>query len=195
MIQGGSLSKHTGDARGGWSWETIAPVAQTITGSTATITFNASLLKSTKVKMSLWQMSADWQTRTAFFPADSDKAATMDVAIDGSKLHADATMMPIDPAPMHANINDSPVARFHAARSYCCYYGPGKFNALSHVDAAILHTPGPNARVDRGPEQSRRRHDRLPERGRRRRDPHRQRQGPGRESQLVFQQQEQKRAR
>ena len=141
MIQGGSLSRHVGSARGGWGWETVAPVTQVIDGSTTTITFNASLLKSTAVRMSLWQMSADWQTRTAFFPAEGDKATTLDVPIDAAKLHAEAAEPAIEPAPVHANAGDNPVIRFHTAKTYSCYYGAGKFNELSHDDVAILHVP------------------------------------------------------
>ena len=139
MIQGGSLSKHTGDARGGWSWLTLAPVKQTITGNTAEIRFNASLLKSTSFDLAAWQMSADWQMRTDRFPAEDP--GTIKVKLDPAKLHADATDLAVPMAPRHANADLPARERLKEAKSYCCYYGPERADALSHFDAAILHIP------------------------------------------------------
>ena len=139
MIQGGSLSKHSGDARGGWSWLTLAPVKQTVAGNTVEIRFNASLLKSTSFDLAAWQMSADWQERTDRFPVGDP--GTIRIKLDPTKLHADASDLDVPMAPRHANADLPPRERFKEAKSYCCYYGPERANALSHFDAAILHLP------------------------------------------------------
>ena len=142
MIQGGSLSRHAGATRDAWAWTTIAPVKQTIDGNTAELRFNASLLKSTKLKMAVWQMSPDWQNRTDAWPQSSDgKASTADVAIDPSKLHTAISPADMPLAPMHANAALPARQRFADAKSYACYYGAGSLGPLSHVDAAILHVP------------------------------------------------------
>ena len=142
MIQGGSLSRHTGAARDGWSWLALAPVKQAVAGSAEELRFNASLLKSTRVRVGVWQMSPDWQARTAFFPAaPGGGAGTLEVNLDATKLRADATVTDVPMAPVHADAALPPRERFRRAQSYTCYYGPDRVAALSHVDAAILHTP------------------------------------------------------
>ena len=78
MIQGGSLSKHSGTARDGWSWLTLSAVKQTVTGNTAEIRFNASLLKSNKIRVGIWQMSPDWQLRNESFPHDESGPGQLD---------------------------------------------------------------------------------------------------------------------
>lgn len=143
LIQGESLSIHTGEAREGWNWKAVGPVKRTVTGNTAEYRFNAALLKSKKVDAAVWQMSADWQTRTDRFPAD-DKGTT-EVALDASKLHAQADRLPLPFAPAHADRDLPARQRFAKAASYCCYYGAGETSDLSHFDAVILHTPAQTA--------------------------------------------------
>jgi hypothetical protein len=89
-------------------------------------------------------MSPDWQSRTDFFPhdaANADTAGTLDVTLDASKLHADATGLDVPMSPRHANAELPPRDRFKQAKSYCCYYGADRVAAISHLDAAILHIP------------------------------------------------------
>lgn len=139
VIQGNSLLQHTGAARGDWSWLPLVNVKQSVKGNSEVLRFNASLLKSTRFHMAVWQMSPDWQTRTDFFPHDPPSA--MEVKLDGSKLHADATSVDVPQAPRHANADLPARERFKQATSYCCYYGADRVAALSHFDAAILHIP------------------------------------------------------
>ncbi|MDB5327619.1 MAG: hypothetical protein JWM57_3188, partial [Phycisphaerales bacterium] len=142
MIQGGSLSSHAGPGRDAWAWTTVSPVKQTIDGKTAEIRFNASLLKSSNLKMAAWQMSPDWQTKTNSFPQAADgKAATADVRIDATKLRAATSSVDMPLAPVHANAALPPRQRFAEAKSYACYYGAAQVGSISHVDAAILHIP------------------------------------------------------
>jgi hypothetical protein len=143
MIQGESLSIHTGDTRDGWSWKTASPVKKTLDGSTAEFRFNASLLKSTKIKAAVWQMSPDWQTRTDRFPADD--TGTTEVTLDATKLHAEAARPPVPFAAPRADRSLPARERFAKINSYCCYYGAGQTSDLSHFDAVILHTPAQTA--------------------------------------------------
>jgi hypothetical protein len=143
MIQGESLSAHTGDARDGWSWKTVAPVKRTVEGSSAEYRFNAALLKSSKIRAAVWQMSPDWQTRTDRFPADD--AGTTEVVLDASKLHAEVVRPPLPFAAPRADRSLPARERFAKAASYCCYYGADHTSDLSHFDAVILHTPAQTA--------------------------------------------------
>ena len=146
MLQGQTLSRHTGTDRGGWSWLTLGTAKRDVAGNTAALRFNASLLKGTTVRMAAWQMSPDWQLRTGFYPrAAAGEAGTLAVNVDASKLRADATVTDVPPAPAHADAALPPRQRFKRAKTYTCYYGPDRVDALSHVDAAILHTPAQTA--------------------------------------------------
>ncbi len=143
LIQGESLLVHTGDVRAGWSWKTVGPVKRSATGGVAEFRFDAGLLKSKKVRVSVWQMSRDWQTRTARYPDDA--AGTVELALDASKLHADAGRPPAHFAPPRANRDLPARARFQKITSYCCYYGASATAELSHFDSVILHTPAQKA--------------------------------------------------
>ncbi len=146
MLQGETLSRHAGADRGGWSWLTLGTAKREVAGNTATLRFNAALLKGTAVRMAAWQMSPDWQLRTGFYPQTAaGEADTLAVNLDSSKLHADATVIDVPPAPAHADAALPPRERFKRAKTYTCYYGPDRVDALSHVDAAILHTPAQTA--------------------------------------------------
>ena len=65
----------------------------------------------------------------------------MDVELDASKLRADATVIDVPMAPVHADADLPPRERLKHVQTYSCYYGPDRGAALSHVDAAILHIP------------------------------------------------------
>jgi hypothetical protein len=143
MIQGETLSAHTGEARDGWSWKTAGPVKRRVDGSRAEFRFNATLLKSNKFRASVWQMSPDWQTRTDRYPADD--TGTTEVIIDASKLRAEVERPPLPFAAPRADRSLPARERFAKAVSYCCYYGAGHTSDLSHFDAVILHTPAQTA--------------------------------------------------
>ncbi len=146
MLQGETLSRHAGADRGGWSWATVETAKRDVAGNTATLRFNAAVLKGTAVRMAAWQMSPDWQLRTGFYPHNAaNEADTLPVSLDPAKLHADATVIDVPPAPAHSDAALPPRERFKRTRTYTCYYGPDRIDALSHVDAAILHTPAQTA--------------------------------------------------
>jgi hypothetical protein len=143
MIQGESLSAHTGDSRGGWNWKTLGPVKRTVDGSSVEFSFDASLLKSNKIRATIWQMSPDWQTRTDQYPGGD--TGTTELSLDVSKLHAQVVRPPMPFADARANKDLPPRERFQKITSYYCYYGAGQTSDLSHFDAVILHTPAQTA--------------------------------------------------
>ena len=139
MIQGESLFTHDGEARDGWNWKPLVAVKRKIDGSAAEYRFNASLLKSAKLKAAIWQMSPDWQTRVDRSPAND--TGTFDVDLDQSKLHAAANAVDLPMATARVDPAIPARQRFATILSYACYYGEGQTANLSHYDAVILHTP------------------------------------------------------
>lgn len=137
LIQGGQLFKFSGQKRDAWDWSPVEAISRKTQDKRADIRLNASLLGGQKIGVSLWIMSADWQSSLARVPAKGLEV----ISLEASRLKSVQARKSVDFSSPRAN-RDLPVrTRVARAGSFYCYYGKERVEELSYYDVVILHSP------------------------------------------------------
>lgn len=137
MLSGGTLSRHVGNDRSAWTWESVGQADLAVSGRSLRVTFNPALIGTDVLRFAVWNMSADWQSPVDIAPDHG----LYELKLDADAVEPMKAAPTIEFAPAKANADLPSRQRVAESDSFYCYYGSGKAAELSHYDVVILHSP------------------------------------------------------